>query len=61
MKKTSQAQIDAVKRYDEKNSRVYSLKLNRKNDSEMIEFLDKQETVSKTIKAAVQQYMDNEK
>ena len=63
MPKTSDAQRRAVAKYDAENTKVYSIKLNRKSETEskMIEFLDNQQTVSKTIKAAIQQYMDGEK
>ena len=63
MPKTSDAQRRAVAKYDAENTKVYSIKLNRKSETEskMIEFLDNQQTVSKTIKAAIQQYMDKEK
>jgi len=63
MPKTSDAQRRAVAKYDAENTKVYSIKLNRKSETEskMIEFLDNQQTVSKTIKAAIQKYMDGEK
>ena len=63
MPKTSDAQRRAVAKYDAENTKVYSIKLNRKSETEskIIEFLDNQQTVSKTIKAAIQQYMDGEK
>ena len=63
MPKTSDAQRRAVAKYDAENTKVYSIKLNRKSETEskMIEFLDSQQMVSKTIKAAIQQYMDGEK
>ena len=42
MKKTSDAQIKAVAKYDAENTKSFLLKLNRKTDADIIAFLEQQ-------------------
>ena len=42
MKKTSDAQIKAVAKYDAANTKSFLLKLNRKTDADIIAFLEQQ-------------------
>lgn len=56
----TEAQRRAIKKYNEKNTRFYGIRLNYNNDADMIEYLDRQDSVQGTIKAAVQEYMERE-
>ena len=40
MKKTSEAAIKAVAKYNKENTKTYCLRLNRKTDKDLIQFLD---------------------
>lgn len=40
MKKSSEAQIRAAAKYDKTNTRLIQLKLNKKTDADILEFLD---------------------
>lgn len=42
MKKTSDAQIKAIAKYDAANTKSFLLKLNRKTDADIIAFLEQQ-------------------
>ena len=44
------AQREAVKRYDAKNTRQFHLKLNKNTDAELIAQLEKQENIQAYIK-----------
>lgn len=50
--KTSEAQRRASAKYDRQNTVMIPLKLNKKNDADLIEWLSKQPNRQKTIKDA---------
>jgi hypothetical protein len=56
-RKYTQAQAQAVARYDEKNTKQYHLKLNRKTDAEIIAWLDGMEGKQTYIKSLIAQDM----
>ena len=49
----SQAKRDCNKRYDEKNTKVYTMKLNRNTDADIIEKLDSVDKVQAYIKELI--------
>ena len=57
MAKTSEAQIRAVRKYDEANTRQYHLKLNLKTDADIIERLKQQKSAQGYIKRLIREDM----
>lgn len=53
----SESQKNAVQKYDAKNTKQYHLKLNKKTDAVLIEYLEKSGNIQGTIKAAMEDYM----
>ena len=49
----SQAKRDCNKRYDEKNTKVYTMKLNRNTDADIIEKLESVDKVQTYIKELI--------
>lgn len=58
---TREARLRAQKKYDEAHTRFYGLKLNEKNDAELIEVLDKAKSKQGLIKAALKYYIESGK
>ncbi len=56
-KKTSTAQIEAVNRYNAKNTTATIIRLNNKTDADLIEFLENCGNKQGTIKAALKLYI----
>ena len=54
---TSNAQLAAQKRYDEKNTRQIKMKLNRVTDKEIIDWLDQQENKQGYLKRLIEKDM----
>ena len=54
---TSEAQKRATRKYDTANTKQYHLKLNRKSDAAIIEYLENSGNIQGTIKAALEEYM----
>ena len=54
---TSESQKKASKKYDSKNTRTYTLKLNKKYDKDIIEFLDSLENVQGELKNIIRDYI----
>ena len=52
---------EAKKTWMKDNSKMYSLKIMRRTESDILEFLQKQERPASTIKAAIREYMQNHK
>ena len=50
----------AVKRYDQKMTKQYHIKLNIKTDAELVEYLDRQENVQGCIKRAIRNQIRTE-
>ncbi len=57
MAKTSQAQLKAVKKYNEKNTRQILMRLNSSTDADIIAYLDQSGNKQGTIKTALREYM----
>lgn len=57
-KPVSDAQKRATMKYDAKNTIQIHLKLNKKTDSILIDFLQTSGNVQGTIKAAIKEYME---
>ena len=57
MGKTSQAQLKAIKKYNEKNTRQILMRLNSNTDADIIVYLDQSGNKQGTIKAALREYM----
>ena len=57
MSKTSKAQLNAVKKYNEKNTRQILMRLNISTDADIIAYLDQCGNKQGTIKAALREYM----
>ena len=60
-KKTSDAVLRAVAKYDAVNTKQFHLKLNTKTDSDIIERLGKQKSVQGYIKRLIREDMKGEK
>ena len=60
-KKTSDALLRAIKRYDEKNTKQIHLKLNLKTDADILEWLSRQDSIQGYIKSLIKKDMENEK
>lgn len=54
----SAAQQAAQKRYDARNTRVYTFKLNNKTDADLIEYLDGVPNKQGAIKTALREYIE---
>ena len=57
MSKTSKPQLNAVKKYNEKNTRQILMRLNSNTDADIIAYLDQSGNKQGTIKAALREYM----
>lgn len=57
--KTSAAQIEAINRYNAKNTTATIIRLNHKTDADLIEFLETCGNKQGTIKAALRLYMQD--
>ena len=57
MSKTSKAQLNAVKKYNEKNTRQILMRLNSNTDADIIAYLDQSGNKQGTIKVALREYM----
>ena len=52
---SSEAQRKAVRKYDAENARQFHLKLNKKTDEKLIEWLDKQDKIQTYIKKLIEE------
>lgn len=52
------AQHDSRIKYDKKNTKMISLKLNKKTDAKIIEWLESQDNVQGSIKKILEEYID---
>lgn len=57
MKKSTEAQIRAAAKYDKNNTRLIQLKLNKKTDADILEFLDAQDNRQGFIKELIRKHM----
>ena len=60
MAKTSEAQLKAVKKYDDANTKHYHLKLNLKTDADIIERFKQEKSVQGYIKRLVRDDMQKD-
>lgn len=60
-KKTSDAQLRAIERYDAKNTKQIHLKLNLKTDSDILDELSRQESLQGYIKALIRRDIEEKK
>lgn len=58
---TTEAAKAAKARYDSKTARYFSLKLNRNTDKELIEHLERQESIQAYIKKLIQEDMKKDR
>ena len=54
----SKAALKARKKYDKKNTRRICLKLNRKTDKDILNFIEAQNSMQGTIKVALRKFME---
>ena len=57
MAKTSQAQLNAIMKYDKQHTTTFLIKLNNNTDADLIEYLEQSGNKQGTIKAALREYM----
>ena len=55
---TSESQKKASKKYDAKNTRTYSLKLNKKYDMDIIDYLESVDNVQGELKNIIRYYLE---
>lgn len=58
-KKTRESQIKAVRRYDDKNTIQFRMKLNKTTDADVIEFLQSLPNKQGFIKQLIRDHMEN--
>lgn len=58
MKKSTDAQIRAAAKYDKTNTRLIQLKLNKKTDSDILDFLDTLDNRQGFIKELIRKHMN---
>lgn len=58
--KTSEAQRRASRKYEKENMKLYSFRLSKNVDGDMIEYLDSVDNRTGTIKAAIREKMERE-
>ena len=57
-KELTEAKRKAIAKYDKANTRQFHLKLNVKTDSDIIELLDRQESIQGFIKQLIRESME---
>lgn len=60
MKKSSEAQIRAAAKYDKNNTRLIQLKLNKKTDADILDFLDGLDNRQGFIKDMIRKHIKGE-
>lgn len=58
---TSEAKKKSKAKFDKLNTRHYGIKLNRRTDAEIIQYLDESGNIMGTIRKAMQMYIESEK
>lgn len=59
--KTSEAQRRASRKYEKENMKLYSFRLSKNVDGDMIEYLDSVDNRTGTIKKAIRKQMQSER
>ena len=57
----SKAQLEAQKRYKEKNNKQYKIDVNKKTEQDIIDILEKQPNKARFIKNAIREKANKEK
>lgn len=58
---TSEAKKKSKAKFDKLNTRFYGIKLNRRTDAEIIQYLDESGNIMGTIRKAMRMYIESEK
>ena len=61
MPKTSRAQLEAVKRYNNAHTRTITIRLNHKTDADILEWLEGVDSMAGAIKNAIRHQIDVER
>ena len=54
----SKAALKARKKYDKKNTRRICVKLNKKTDKDILNFIEEQNSMQGTVKTALRKFME---
>jgi hypothetical protein len=57
MKKSSEAKLKASAKYDKQNTRIIQMKLNKKTDADILDYLDAQDNRQGFIKELIRKHM----
>jgi hypothetical protein len=60
MPKTSRAQLEAVKRYNDAHTRTITVRLNYKTDADILEWLEDVDNIAGAVKRAIRSQIDDE-
>lgn len=58
MPKTSRAQLEAVKRYNNAHTRTITIRLNHRTDSDILEWLEDVDSMAGAVKNAIRHQID---
>ena len=58
---TSEAKKKSKAKFDKLNTRFYGIKLNRRTNAEIIQYLDESGNIMGTIRKAMRMYIESEK
>jgi hypothetical protein len=61
MPKTSRAQLEAVKRYNDAHTRTITVRLNYKTDADILEWLEDVDSMAGAVKNAIRHQIDVER
>jgi hypothetical protein len=60
MPKTSRAQLEAVKRYNNAHTRTITIRLNYRTDADILEWLEDVDNIAGAVKRAIRSQIDDE-
>jgi hypothetical protein len=61
MPKTSRAQLEAVKRYNNAHTRTITIRLNHRTDADILEWLEDVDSMAGAVKNAIRHQIDVER
>jgi hypothetical protein len=61
MAKTSRAQLEAVKRYNNAHTRTITIRLNHRTDADILEWLEDVDSMAGAVKNAIRHQIDVER
>ncbi len=61
MAKTSRAQLEAVKRYNNAHTRTLTIRLNHRTDADILEWLEDVDSMAGAVKNAIRHQIDVER